>query len=61
LDALKLVTKAKARGILLKMLREADLLSAENRISPTMWSPFFLDAIGSEKRDEVVFFPILEY
>jgi Putative inner membrane protein (DUF1819) len=61
LDALKLVTKAKARGILFKMLREADLLSAENRINPTMLSPFFLDAIGSEKRDEVVFFPVLEY
>jgi hypothetical protein len=61
LNALKLVTKAKARGILFKMLREADLLSTENRINPTMLSPFFLDAIDSEKRDEVMFFPVLEY
>jgi hypothetical protein len=60
LEAIKPITKVKARGMLFKMLREADLLSADNRIHPAMLSPLFLEAIDSDRRADVMFFPTLQ-
>jgi Putative inner membrane protein (DUF1819) len=60
LDALKPVTKIKGRRILFKMLREADLLSTENRIYPAMPSASLVDAIFFKTQKEVLFFPLLE-
>lgn len=60
LDAIKPITKVKARGMLFKMLRDAELLSGNNRINPALLSPLFLEAIDSERRDDVMFFPTIE-
>jgi hypothetical protein len=60
LDAIKPITKVKARGMLFKMLREADLLSTDNRIQPAMLSPLFLETIDFDRRTDVIFFPTLQ-
>jgi len=60
LDAIKPITKVKARGMLFKMLREADLLSADNRIHPALLSPVFLDTLDSQRRADLMFFPTLQ-
>ncbi len=60
LEALKPVTKSHGRRMLFKMLREADLLSAENRIYPAMPSASFVNAIFLERQKEALFFPLLE-
>lgn len=60
LATLKPVTKVKGRRILFKMLREADLLSTENRIYPALPSTSLINAVFLERQKDASFFPLLE-
>jgi hypothetical protein len=60
LDALKGVTRVKARGALFKMLREAEILREDNKISPAMLSRSLLNEVLSRGQGELRLFPVLE-
>ncbi len=60
LDRIRPSTRNKLRQILFKMLREADLLTADHGINPAMPSPRVLAAIRPGGRSEVLPFPGLE-
>ena len=60
LVTLKPMTKVKGRRTLFKMLREADLLSTENRIYPALPSTSLINTVFLERHKEALFFPLLE-
>ena len=60
LDEIRPATRNKLRQVLFKMLREADLLSANNAINAAMLSPCFLEAISQGSRGDILFFPAFE-
>lgn len=60
LEALKPETKIKGQRTLFKMLREADLLSTENRIYPALPSTSLINAVFLDSQKEALFFPLLE-
>jgi|SRR6476646_10146618 len=60
LDQIKPMTRMKARQILFKMLREADLLTSKNVINPALLSPQILNAISQKNRQDVLIFPTFE-
>lgn len=60
LDQIKPATKTKLRQVLFKMLREADLLTDENRITPALLSPRLLQAIPKEDYRDTLVFPAFE-
>jgi len=53
-------TRDKLRQVLFKMLREADLLTANNMIQAAMLSPRLLDLIQRGSRRDVLYFPVFE-
>ncbi|MGH1361654.1 MAG: DUF1819 family protein [Burkholderiaceae bacterium] len=53
-------TRGKLRQVLFKMLREADLLTANNAIHAAMLSPRLLDLIHQGSRREILHFPAFE-
>lgn len=61
LEALKPETKIKGRRTLFKMLREADLISPENRIHPALPSTSLINTVFLERQKEALFFPLLEF
>lgn len=60
LDAVTPTTRDKLRQVLFKMLREADLLTANNMIHAAMLSPRLLDLILQGSRRDVLYFPAFE-
>jgi hypothetical protein len=60
LDEITPATRGKLRQVLFKMLREADLLTANNMINAAMLSPVFLDMINQGSRRDVLYFPVFE-
>ena len=54
------VTKTKLRQVLFRILREADLLSAENTINAAVLSPRLLAVIPPGNHRDVLFFPLFE-
>jgi hypothetical protein len=60
LDEIRPATRNKLRQVLFKILREADLLTANNTINAAMLSPRLLDAIPRGCRRDVLFFPTFE-
>lgn len=60
LEQIKPATKVKLRQVLFKMLREADLLTAENMINPALLSPRLLQAILQEDYNDTLVFPAFE-
>ncbi|MGX7950690.1 DUF1819 family protein [Oleidesulfovibrio alaskensis] len=60
LDEITSSTRNKLRQVLFKMLREADLLTANNMIHAAMLSPRLLELILQGSRSEVLYFPIFE-
>ena len=60
LDRIKPTTRNKLRQVLFRMLREADLLSANNTINAAMLSPRLLKAITQGNRQDILIFPVLE-
>ncbi len=57
LDEITPATRSKLRQILFKILREADLLTANNMINAAMLSPRLLDVIHRGNRRDVSYFP----
>lgn len=60
LDEITLATRRKLRQVLFKMLREADLLTADNVIHAAMLSPNLLDLIHQCSRRDVLYLPAFE-
>lgn len=60
LDEIRPTTRSKLRQVLFKILREADLLSANNIISAAMLSPQLIDLISHGNPREILYFPISE-
>ncbi|WP_039960747.1 BrxA family protein, partial [endosymbiont of Riftia pachyptila] len=60
LDEVRPVTRNKLRQVLFKMLREADLLTANNTINAAMLSPRLIDVISHGNRRDVLYFPAFE-
>lgn len=54
------VTRAKGRQFVFKMLREADLLSKQNRILPALLTPRLVDAIATDSPAHLAVFPVAE-
>jgi hypothetical protein len=60
LDAIRLASKNKLRQVLFRILREADLLTDNNRINAAMLSPSLLKLIHQGSRRDVLYFPVFE-
>ena len=57
LAALSVSTRAKLRAVLFRLMREAEILSQDNRILEAMLSPRVLAAIQTGNPDELRYFP----
>jgi len=53
-------TKAKARQVIFRMLREANLLNTKNMINPVILSSIIIEAITSKSQKDLRLFPINE-
>lgn len=60
LDEISPKTRDKLRQVLFKMLREADLLLANNMINAAMLSPRLLDLFRCESNRDASYFPVFE-
>ena len=60
LDNISRATRSKLRQVLFRILREADLLSANNTINAALLNPRLLEVILQAGRREVVYFPVFE-
>jgi hypothetical protein len=60
LEGISPATRSKLRQVLFKILREADLLTANNMINAAMLSPRLLGVIHQGSRREVLYFPVFE-
>jgi hypothetical protein len=60
LDEITPTTRSKLRQVLFKILREADLLTANNMINAAMLSPRLLDVIPQGSRRDVLYFPVFD-
>ena len=60
LDEITPATRSKLRQVLFKILREADLLAANNMINAAMLSPRLLDVIHRGSRRDLSYFPVFE-
>ncbi|AJY71181.1 hypothetical protein RW64_17270 [Geobacter sulfurreducens] len=60
LDEISPSTRNKLRQVLFKILREADLLTANNMINAAMLSPRLLDVIHQGSRRDVLYFPLFD-
>ncbi len=60
LENIRPATRIKLRQVLFKILREAELLTADNTLNAAMPSPRLLAAIAPDRRDSIAFFPVFE-
>lgn len=60
LDQITPGTRGKLRQVLFKILREADLLAANNMIHAAMLSPRLLGLIHQGHRRDILYFPVFE-
>lgn len=60
LDEITPATRSKLRQVLFKILREADLLTADNMIHSAMLTPRLLELIHQGCREDILYFPVLE-
>ncbi len=61
LDKIQPSTRNKLRQVLYKMLRESDLLTANNTINATILSPELFNLISNNNDQEILYFPIFEH
>ena len=59
-DEISPVTRSKLRQVLFKILREADLLTANNVIKAAMLSSRLLDVIPQSNCRDILYFPVFE-
>ena len=57
LATLSVSTRAKLRAVLFRLMRDAEILSRDNRILGAMLSPRVLTVIQAGKADELRYFP----
>lgn len=50
-------TQAKLRAVLFRIMREADIISADNQILGAMFTSHFVELIGKQGHSELSFFP----
>jgi len=60
LDELRPTTKNKLRQVLFKMLRDADLLTANNQIETALFSSRLIEVISHNNLRDVLYFPVFE-
>jgi len=60
LDEITPATRNKLRQVLFRMLREADLVTADNMINAAMLSPGLLNAISPDNIRDVFYLPVFE-
>lgn len=60
LDKIKPTTRSKLRQVLFKILREADLVTANNIINPALLSPSLLNVIHQGGKRDILYFPVFE-
>ena len=60
LDAITPSTRSKLRQVLFRILREADLLTANNMIHAAMLSPRLVELIHQGSQRDVLYFPVFE-
>lgn len=60
LDKITPTTRNKLRQVLFKILREADLLTANNKINTVIFSPGLLNLIQRSNESEIRYFPVFE-
>ena len=60
LDEIQPTTRNKLRQVLFKILREADILTADNTIHAAMLSPRLLEAIPHGSHQDILVFPAFE-
>jgi signal transduction histidine kinase len=60
LDRITSTTRDKLRQVLFNILRNAELLTADNMIHAAMLSPRLLDLIQKGNREDLLYFPIFE-
>ncbi len=60
LDKIKPTTKNKLRQILFKILREVDILTANNSINAAMLSPRLVETLLLNDRQDLLLFPMFE-
>lgn len=60
LDQITQATRSKLRQVLFKILRDADLLAANNMINAAILSPKLLDVIHRGNRRDFSYFPVFE-
>ena len=60
LDTISQATRRKLRQVLFRILREADLVTANNMINAAMLSPRLLDTILQGNRRDLLYFPAAE-
>lgn len=60
LDDISPTTRNKLRQVLFKMLREAELLTPKNSINAAILSYRILEAISTDRRQDLLFFPAFE-
>ena len=60
LDTISQATRRKLRQVLFRILREADLVTANNMINAAMLSPRLLDTILQGNRRDLLYFPAVE-
>ncbi len=60
LDEITPATRGKLRQVLFKMLREADLITANNMIHAAMLSPRLLELFHQGSGRDVLYFPVFE-
>jgi hypothetical protein len=60
LDKITPATRSKLRQVLFKILRESDLLTANNIIQAAMLSPRLMELIKQDGGTDVLYFPIFE-
>lgn len=59
LDQISSTTRDKLRQVLFRMMREADLLTPENLITPAILTPSLIQAVG-ERVEDLRYFPVFE-
>ena len=60
LEAITTTTRNKLRQVLFRMLRETELLSVGNTITPAMLTPRFISIISQSRDQDFLVFPLLD-
>ena len=60
LDEISDSTRDKLRQVLFRMMREADLLTVNNQITPAIFTPNLISVIGKNCGDDLLLFPVYE-